>query len=44
MKLDFCLGTESFALAVAGPTHRVHQSTPVILKALSRVRDEMAQP
>lgn len=38
------LGTESFALAVAGPTHRVHQSTPVILKALSRVRDEMAQP
>lgn len=38
------LGIESFALAVAGPTHRIHQSTPVILKALSRVREEMAQP
>ena len=36
------LGIESFALAVAGPTHRIHQAVPVILKALSSVREEMA--
>lgn len=36
------LGVENFALAVAGPTHRIHQAVPVILKALSRVREEMA--
>ena len=40
--IPLSLGSESFALAVAGPTHRIHQAVPVILKALSRLRDEIA--